>query len=83
MQVPDTIDEARVRATLRDRFNIEIGGGLGPLRGKAWRIGLMGYASTAANVLLVLAALESALAEQGYPVQPGAAVTAADGVLGT
>ncbi|GIW06503.1 MAG: alanine--glyoxylate aminotransferase [Dehalococcoidia bacterium] len=82
VQIPDTVDDAAIRTTLRDRYNIEIGGGLGPLRGKAWRIGLMGYGSTAANVLLVLAALEAALAEAGYPIQPGAAVEAAARRLG-
>ncbi|MFN8535379.1 MAG: alanine--glyoxylate aminotransferase family protein [Dehalococcoidia bacterium] len=77
VQLPDTLDDAKVRTLLRDRYNLEIGGGLGPLRGKAWRIGLMGFGSTATNVLLVLAALETALAGEGYPVQPGQAVEAA------
>jgi alanine-glyoxylate transaminase/serine-glyoxylate transaminase/serine-pyruvate transaminase len=80
--VPEHLDEARVRATLRDRFNLEIGGGLGPLRGKVWRIGLMGAGATPANLLLLLSALETALAAEGYPLQPGAAVAAAARVLG-
>lgn len=77
VQLPDGLDDAAIRAALRDRYGIEIGGGLGPLRGKAWRIGLMGTNATAANVLLVLAALEAVLAEAGYPVEPGAATAAA------
>ena len=46
-----------VRARLRDEYGIEIGAGLGPLKGKVWRIGLMGHGSQKANVLLLLAAL--------------------------
>ncbi|MDW8254093.1 MAG: alanine--glyoxylate aminotransferase family protein [Chloroflexota bacterium] len=81
VQPPAGVDEAALRAALRDRYGIEIGGGLGPLRGKAWRIGLMGVNATAANVLLVLTALEAVLAEAGYPVAPGAASAAARQVL--
>jgi len=43
------VDEARIRADLLDRFDIEIGGGLGPLAGKIWRIGLMGMNATTAT----------------------------------
>jgi alanine-glyoxylate transaminase/serine-glyoxylate transaminase/serine-pyruvate transaminase len=81
VQIPETIDDTAIRGQLRDRYNIEIGGGLGPLRGKAWRIGLMGYGATATNVLLVLAALETVLREAGYPVERGAASAAAAAVL--
>ena len=55
---PKGIDDARVRNQLLDEFNIEIAGGLGPLKGKIWRVGLMGYCSQKNNVLLFLAALE-------------------------
>ena len=48
----------RVRTQLLDEFNIEIAGGLGPLKGKIWRVGLMGHCSQKPNVLLFLAALE-------------------------
>ena len=54
---PDGIDEAAARKRLRAEFNIEIGGGLGPLAGKIWRIGLMGHTARAESVDRVLAAL--------------------------
>ena len=50
-----------MRGRLLDEYGIEIGGGLGPFKGKAWRIGLMGSSSTKRNVTLLLAALESIL----------------------
>jgi alanine-glyoxylate transaminase / serine-glyoxylate transaminase / serine-pyruvate transaminase len=59
--VPDRVDEASVRARLLHEFNIEIGGGLGELKGKVWRVGLMGYASRRENVTLFLAALKELL----------------------
>jgi len=77
VRIPDGVDDARVRTALLDEFNIEIGGGLGALKGKTWRIGLMGDSSTAANVLLVLSALERVLPRCGYAVTAGAAVAAA------
>jgi alanine-glyoxylate transaminase/serine-glyoxylate transaminase/serine-pyruvate transaminase len=76
--VPDGIDDASVRKGLLERFGIEIGGGLGAFKGKAWRIGLMGHASRANNVLLVLGALEQLLAEQGLKFEKGASVAAAN-----
>ena len=66
VRVPSGVDEPSVRVHLLDRFNIEIGAGLGPLAGKIWRIGLMGASSAPRLVLLLLAALESALAAQGF-----------------
>ncbi len=77
VRIPDGVDDARVRGALLEEFNIEIGGGLGPLKGKTWRIGLMGESSSASNVLLVLSALERVLPRCGHAVNPGAAVTAA------
>ena len=59
--VPAGIDEAGVRKRLLEEFNIEIGAGLGPLKGKVWRIGLMGETATAANVRAVLEALRTCL----------------------
>jgi alanine-glyoxylate transaminase / serine-glyoxylate transaminase / serine-pyruvate transaminase len=59
--VPDGVDEARVRQRLLNDFNIEIGAGLGPLKGKIWRIGLMGESSTKENVETVLKALRKAI----------------------
>jgi alanine-glyoxylate transaminase/serine-glyoxylate transaminase/serine-pyruvate transaminase len=78
--VPAGIDDARVRGDLLNRFGIEIGGGLGAFKGKAWRIGLMGYGSRPANVYLVLSALEQLLAEQGMAFERGASVAAASAV---
>ena len=77
VHIPDGVDDARVRGALLDEFNIEIGGGLGPLKGKTWRIGLMGESSTTANVLLVLSALERVLPRCGHKVDSGAGVAAA------
>ena len=57
VRVPDGVDEAAVRRQLFQRFNIEIGAGLGPLAGRIWRIGLMGASSTEALVTLCLSAL--------------------------
>jgi alanine-glyoxylate transaminase / serine-glyoxylate transaminase / serine-pyruvate transaminase len=64
--VPAGIDDAQVRGWLLKERGIEIAGGFGPLAGKVFRIGLMGTGSEAANVLLVLEALESALRLQGF-----------------
>ncbi|MGH7895615.1 MAG: pyridoxal-phosphate-dependent aminotransferase family protein [Candidatus Binatia bacterium] len=75
--VPDGVDEGRVRVRLLKEQGIEIGGGLGPMKGKVWRIGLMGESSRRSSVLAVLAALEDALRAEGRAVTPGAAVGAA------
>lgn len=61
VRVPDGVDEAGVRKSLLEDYNIEIAGGLGELKGKVWRIGLMGYSSTPENVDLLLGALEKIL----------------------
>jgi len=78
VHIPDGVDDASVRKNLLQRFGIEIGAGLGAFKGKVWRIGLMGYASRPANVLLLLAALEQLLSEQGYTFNPGAGIAAAN-----
>lgn len=75
--VPDGIDELAVRKHLLAAHGIEIGGGLGPLKGQIWRIGLMGHSSQRHNVFAVLAALEEALRQQRSACSPGAAVAAA------
>lgn len=77
-QIPDGVDDAAVRSQLLNEFGIEIGAGLGPMKGKTWRIGLMGEASTPRNVLLFLAALENCLATQGVALDAGAGVAAAN-----
>lgn len=61
VSIPEGIDEAEVRKKLRLEHKIEIGGGLGPLEGKIWRIGLMGYTAQPENVEKFLAALKSVL----------------------
>jgi alanine-glyoxylate transaminase/serine-glyoxylate transaminase/serine-pyruvate transaminase len=76
VQVPEGVDEARLRKTLLGRFQIEIGAGLGAFKGKALRIGLMGESASERNVLSCLAALAYALEEQGVRA-PGAAQSAA------
>ena len=61
VRVPEGVDEAKVRARLRDDYGIEIGAGLGPLKGQVWRIGLMGYACRRENVTMMLGALKEIL----------------------
>lgn len=78
--IPDGVDDAAVRSQLLNEFGIEIGGGLGPMKGKTWRIGLMGEAAKKSNVLVFLAALEQCLNKQGVKPSPGAGVAAANGV---
>ena len=80
MRFPAGTDDAAVRKQLLSDFSLEIGAGLGPLAGKVWRIGLMGYASNEKNVLFCLGALEAVLAGQGLPVDAGEAVSAARAV---
>ena len=65
VRVPDGVDEAAVRRHLLEAFNIEIGAGLGPLAGRIWRVGLMGASSQPQLIVLLLAALDAALAAQG------------------
>lgn len=80
VRIPSGIEDVPVRKALLERFGIEIGAGLGAFKGKVWRIGLMGYSSRQTNVLLLLAALEQLLAEQGHRFEHGAAVAAANAV---
>lgn len=70
--VPGGVDEAAVRKHLLREFNIEIGAGLGPLKGKIWRLGLMGENSTSANVARFLEAFEKALESSRTPERAGA-----------
>lgn len=76
--IPNGVDDKAVRSRLLNEFGIEIGGGLGPMAGKTWRIGLMGEACTKRNVLLFLAALENCLHAAGHTISPGAGVGAAN-----
>jgi alanine-glyoxylate transaminase/serine-glyoxylate transaminase/serine-pyruvate transaminase len=58
VKIPDGVDDLTVRRELLDTYNIEIAGGLGPTKGKVWRIGLMGHSSQPQNVLMLLGVLE-------------------------
>jgi alanine-glyoxylate transaminase/serine-glyoxylate transaminase/serine-pyruvate transaminase len=82
VHLPAGIDDAKSRRRLLEEFGIEIGAGLGPFKGKAWRIGLMGSSSTKRNVTLVLAALETILADAHAAVTRGSALEAAGAVYG-
>jgi aspartate aminotransferase-like enzyme len=77
INIPAGIEDAKVRLQLLNEFNIEIAGGLGPIKGKIWRVGLMGYSCQETNVLLLLAALEKTLLDQGLRLPAGAGVAAA------
>jgi alanine-glyoxylate transaminase/serine-glyoxylate transaminase/serine-pyruvate transaminase len=81
VRVPEGVDDAALRGRLLNEFNLEIGGGLGPLKGNTWRIGMMGYASKRSNVLYLLSVLETLLTEAGLrPARPGAGMAAAQEV---
>ena len=74
---PEGVNEAEVRKTLLSEFGLEIGAGLGPLAGKIWRFGLMGYSCRPDNVMLCLSALGSVLEDMGHSVHVGDAEAAA------
>ncbi|HYL17918.1 MAG TPA: aminotransferase class V-fold PLP-dependent enzyme [Burkholderiales bacterium] len=79
VHIPEAIREreAEVRKTLLTEFNLEIGAGLGPLAGKIWRVGIMGYSCKPENVMLCLSALGSVLSDMGLPIHVGEAEAAA------
>jgi len=79
--IPQGIDDLEVRSTLLNDYNIEIGGGLGRFKGKAWRIGLMGYSCSKVNVLLFLSALEVILTNKGFMLDKGAGIAAASSFM--
>ncbi len=79
--IPDGVDDTAVRTTLLNDYQLEIGAGLGLMSGKAWRIGLMGYASNPSNVLICLGALDDVLGRMNAPIQRGVGVAAAHKVL--
>jgi alanine-glyoxylate transaminase/serine-glyoxylate transaminase/serine-pyruvate transaminase len=78
VRIPDGLDDVACRKRLLAEFGIEIGGGLGEFKGKAWRIGLMGHNSRPNCVFQCLAALEQVLAGAGVKIAPGAGVAAAE-----
>ena len=75
--IPPGVDGERVRTRMREDFAIEIGSSFGPLHGKIWRIGAMGFNCVKPNVLHTLAALEAVLRGEGVSVSSGAGVDAA------
>jgi alanine-glyoxylate transaminase / serine-glyoxylate transaminase / serine-pyruvate transaminase len=75
--VPSGIDGVKARGRLLNEFNIEIAGGLGEFKTTMWRIGLMGYSCQRGNVMLLLAALERILMDEGMKMSPGAGLAAA------
>jgi alanine-glyoxylate transaminase/serine-glyoxylate transaminase/serine-pyruvate transaminase len=78
VSIPDVVDDAAGRKRLLTEFGIEIGGGLGDFKGKAWRIGIMGQNSRPNCVFELLAALEQILTGAGAKITPGAGVAAAE-----
>ena len=75
--VPDGVDDRRVRERMLDDFGIEIGAAFGPLQGRVWRIGTMGYSASRRNVLACLSGLEQVLRGEGRRALAGAGVEAA------
>lgn len=81
VRIPEGAHDLKVRQVLLRDYGIEIGGGLGDLAGKIWRVGLMGHSSNRRNVILFLSALETILKGEGVEVRPGS-VQAASEVYG-
>lgn len=79
--VPEGVDDAAARKALLGEYGIEIAGGLGDLKGKVWRVGMMGQSSLARNVPLLLGALAAVLADQGFKGDLTAAREAASAAL--
>jgi len=80
VRIPEGKGDGRIRMQLLEEFGIEIAGGIGPLKGKIWRIGLMGHTSQAKYVLMFLAAFEKVLLDHEIHFTPGAGVGAAERV---
>ena len=81
IRIPEGVNDVQVRSSLLRNYNIEIGGGLGDLSGKVWRVGLMGTSCTRRNVVLFLGALYTILKGMGTDVKHGA-LEAADEIYG-
>ena len=75
--IPEGVPGDAVRGDLLNHFGIEIGTSFGPLHGKIWRIGTMGYTCRKQNVLTCLNALEACLRRHGFKAPAGAGVDAA------
>lgn len=77
VHIPEGVDDAGVRRSMLLDYGIEIGTSFGPLAGRVWRIGTMGYNARKDAVMVTLAALEQVLRSAGSPVEPGGGVAAA------
>jgi (S)-ureidoglycine-glyoxylate aminotransferase len=77
VEIPDGIDGDKARAAMLNDFGIEIGTSFGPLHGRVWRIGTMGYNARRDTVLLTLAALEQVLRRGGFALTAGSGPGAA------
>ena len=80
VKVPAGMDDQEMRTRLLREYNIEIGAGLGPVKGQIWRIGVMGYSANRANILLCLNAMGEILRDMGHKIETGAAIEAAQAV---
>ena len=76
VMIPQGVDDIKLRRYLLEKFKLDIGGGFGRLQGKVWRVGLMGYSSSADNVLFFIPAISRALALQGYKTDLAAGLDA-------
>jgi alanine-glyoxylate transaminase / serine-glyoxylate transaminase / serine-pyruvate transaminase len=81
VKIPEGVDDVKLRSYLLETYNLEIGGGLGALKGKVWRVGLMGYSSSAENILFFISAIGQALALQGYKTDMAAGLGAVTSAL--
>ncbi len=77
MKFQTGIDGDSVRKMLLEQFGIEIASSFGPLHGKIWRIGTMGFSCRKENILAVLSALEAVLIRHGFEPNRGAGLQAA------
>jgi (S)-ureidoglycine-glyoxylate aminotransferase len=82
VEIPAGVDGESVRTELLDRYGVEIGTSFGPLHGRIWRIGTMGYNARTDAVLTTLAVLEQVLRRHGVAIEPGGGVDAALAVYG-
>jgi alanine-glyoxylate transaminase / serine-glyoxylate transaminase / serine-pyruvate transaminase len=74
--IPEGVDDLKLRRYLLEKFKLDIGGGFGSLAGKVWRVGLMGYSSSADNVLFFIPTISRALAVQGIKTDLSAGLDA-------
>lgn len=75
VECPSNVSDIEVRNSLLNDYCIEVGGGLGELAGKIWRIGLMGLNSSQNNIIMLIGALETILKHKGFPVKSGAGLS--------